>query len=132
MTWPATGLALHALTLHAPTALGPDRWERIGDALRAVADPDGRVAYRARGRVSVTSNGDDGGRAIVRVAAPDQIGLLHAICRWFADHDVAIESASVSTDADRAADTFVVVGPCDPDALAAALSGPRRRRGIAT
>jgi pimeloyl-ACP methyl ester carboxylesterase/predicted amino acid-binding ACT domain protein len=127
MTWPATGLALHALTFLAPTSFGPQHWQRIGQALQDAVLPGARVPFRARGRASVTSNGQDGGRAIVRVAAPDQIGLLHAICRWFADHGVAIESASVSTDVDRAGDTFVVVGPCDPDALAATLSARRPR-----
>ena len=58
------------------------------------------------------------------MAAVDQVGLLWAICRWFADHGVSIETVSAATDAGEANDGFIVVGDVDAEALATHLSRP--------
>ena len=58
----------------------------------------------------------------MEVAAVDQVGLLWAICHWFADHGVSIETVSATTQDGEANDGFIVVGDCDGDALAAHLS----------
>ena len=89
--------------------------------------------FTPRGRATVEVDGDVVGRSLVRVTARDQIGLLWAICRWFADRDVSIESVHAATEQGVASDTLVVDGDCDADELAAHLSrpGPRPKpRGI--
>ena len=73
--------------------------------------------------MTVTGEGD--GRSVVRVTAPDRIGLLSAVCRWFADNDVSVEAASISTVDGVAKDVFLVDGDCDVDALARHLSAER-------
>ena len=70
------------------------------------------------GKATVTASGDSTNRSVVRVTAPDQLGLLWSICRWFADHDVPIEAASATTVNGIARDVFVVEGACDASALA--------------
>ena len=61
----------------------------------------------------------------MRVTAPDRIGLLSAVCRWFADHGVSVEAASISTVDGVAKDVFLVSGDCDVAALADHLSARR-------
>ena len=73
----------------------------------------------------VSGAGSD--RVLVKVTAPDGIGLLEAIARWLSEHDASIEAARISTRAGTAVDTFLVRGDVDADGLAAAL-GARRRR----
>ena len=63
---------------------------------------------------------------MVQVTAPDRIGLLSAVCRWFADNDVSVEAASISTVDGIAKDVFLVDGDCDVDALARRLSTDHR------
>lgn len=63
------------------------------------------------------------GRCVVTVTAPDQVGLLWAICRWFADNGVSIEAARVGVEHGRANDHFIVVGDPDTRSLAAHLAG---------
>jgi hypothetical protein len=64
------------------------------------------------------------GRSVVSVTAADQVGLLWAICRWFADQGVSIEAARAGAgDAGRVEDHFVVVGEPDSRGLAARLTG---------
>ena len=74
----------------------------------------------------VTGEGD--GRSVVRVTAPDRIGLLSTVCRWFADNDISVEAASISTVDGVAKDVFLVDGPCDVDALERHLSAPEATR----
>ena len=57
--------------------------------------------------------GESVGSSFVRVTAPDRPGLLHAICRWFADAGVSIEAADVSTAEGVATDVFLVTGDYD-------------------
>ena len=59
------------------------------------------------------------------MTAPDDIGLLSAICRWFADQGISIEAAGIETADGMANDVFLVDAECDTDRLAAHLSRDR-------
>jgi UTP:GlnB (protein PII) uridylyltransferase len=59
---------------------------------------------------------------LAAVTAPDVLGLLEAISRWFAHHGVSVEAAEITTDGGRATGHFLVVGEVDTGALAAHLS----------
>ena len=122
-TWPERNQALHALTVRGDGGLDERRWEAIGARLRA-AESGGAVPepFRPSGRVDVTVTGGGDGRTVVRVTAPDRVGLLAAVCRWFADRGVSVEAASVGTVDGVAKDVFLVDGPCDVDALVRHLS----------
>ena len=78
----------------------------------------------------MVATGQDTGRTVVRVVAPDQLGLLWAACRWFADNDVSIEATNASTVDGVARDVFVVTGEFDADALAGYLSAKRVSRPL--
>ncbi|MDQ6697628.1 MAG: alpha/beta fold hydrolase [Actinomycetota bacterium] len=134
-TWP--GLALHAFTLHPDGPVDEATWTGLGRDLEAMsaAPAPSHFAFLPLGRTTVELDGEALGRSLVRVTAQDQVGLLWAICRWFADHGISIESVHAATERGVACDTFVVDGDCDADELAAHLSrtDPRRRRvGMAT
>ena len=107
-------------------------WNALGDRLRGITAVDGTTRRRPGfrpgrpARVVVTTAGSD--RSIVKVTAPDGIGLLEGIARWLSDHGVSIEAARVATRAGTAADTFLVRGAVDGDALAAAIGPARARR----
>ena len=75
------------------------------------------------GRADVTVQGAEGNRSMVRVVADDQVGLLSALCRWFAERDVSIESLHARTVKGRADDTFLVAGQVDARALTGFLQG---------
>ena len=128
-TWP--GFALHAFTVRHAGPVPGETWAEVGRDLEAMdRDPSVRVAsFVPAGQAAVEVDGGAGGQWLVRVTAIDQVGLLWAICRWFADHGVSIESLHAATDGAVASDTFIVDGPCDADELAARLSLPPRRRG---
>ena len=83
------------------------------------------MPFTPAGHALVTSTPQEGGRSVLRVTAPDQIGLLWAVCRWLADHHVNIEAAKVSGSGTTARDAFVVEGRFDAAALQARLSRPR-------
>ena len=128
-TW--GGLALHAFTLQTSGPIGDEAWSRLGDALQSMerADLRSNLVFMPIGRCTVDVDGDATGHSLVRVSAKDQIGLLWAICRWFADHGISIASVHASTEDGVAFGTFVVDGDLDPHELASHLSrpGPRRR-----
>jgi len=133
MTWPGQRLALHALTVESETEFDRGRWAAIGARLREMAD--GSLAPfpfvpTGRARVSRTGaeTGDGSARSIVRVSAPDRLGLLSAVCRWFADSGVSIEAADIATDRGVATDVFLVEGDFEPERLADHLSGSRPSR----
>ena len=127
MTWPDRHLALHALTVRADGGMTVAEWETIGARLRASVDAPVPTPYRPRGRARVTRGGGGTDTSIVRVSAADDVGLLSAICRWFADHGVSIEAAGIDTVDGRANDVFLVDRDCDTDDLAAHLSATRQR-----
>jgi pimeloyl-ACP methyl ester carboxylesterase/predicted amino acid-binding ACT domain protein len=128
-TW--SGLAMHALTVEPKGVPEPTFWTSLGDDLRAMgtAPVSGNVVFMPLGEAAVEVDGGATGQSLVRVTARDQLGLLWAICRWFADHGVSIESVHASTRGGVASATLIVAGACDAGALAAFLTrpGPRRR-----
>ena len=131
-TWTADGVAMHALTF-APHGLFDDaRWDALSSRLQALRDKDGTITFAPSGLATVRVDGAHTGRAVITVTAPDRLGLLWAICRWFADHDISIESMNVTTDAGVAHDSFIVVGDCDGDELARHLSGAGKRGCLAS
>jgi pimeloyl-ACP methyl ester carboxylesterase/predicted amino acid-binding ACT domain protein len=128
-TWGS--LALHSFTISAARAIDEVVFAELGADLttmgRAPVTTD--VVFMPLGSADVAVSGDATGRALVQVTAKDQVGLLWAICRWFADNDVSIETVHAATEDGVARDTFLVDGAIDADALRAQLSrpGPRRR-----
>ena len=122
MTWPEHDLALHALTVHSEDGIDTGLWEQLGARLQASAETPVRMLFRPSGRARVTTTGAGTSTSIVRVNAPDDIGLLSAICRWFADHGISIEAAGIDTTNGVANDVFLIDGDCDTAALAAHLS----------
>lgn len=122
MTWPRRELALHALTVRSDGDMDAARWATIGERLRAAVDVPFSSKFTPSGRATVTRSGAGVGTTIVRVTAPDDVGLLSAICRWFADEGRSIEAAGIATADGVASDVFVVDGDCDTDRLARHLS----------
>ncbi len=123
MTWPSGRLAMHAVTVRSDTEFDEARWTAIGARLRETAE-GAAPAYRftPSGRARVTRTGEAVGKSIVRVTAPDRLGLLSAVCRWFADQGVSIEAADIATADGTANDVFLVDGDCDTELLARHLS----------
>jgi predicted amino acid-binding ACT domain protein len=119
-TWADADIALHSLTV---TSAGTDPdWDALGVRLRAAADEVPALRFRPAGRATVTAAGGQPGRSTVKVIAPDRLGLLEAVSRWFADHGVSVEAAEITTRDGIATDRFLVSGEVDPAALAAHLS----------
>jgi pimeloyl-ACP methyl ester carboxylesterase len=121
-TWVEQGMALHALTVEAPEDFLPESWDLLARRLRSVAASGPGFLFEPGGRAHVRSTPQTTGRSLLSVSAPDQIGLLWAICEWLARSDVTIEAARVTSTSGTAHDEFVVVGHFDPDALAARLT----------
>jgi pimeloyl-ACP methyl ester carboxylesterase/glycine cleavage system regulatory protein len=123
MTWPSEGLALHAVTVQSTTEFDSVRWATIGQRLREMASGTRPVFdFVPSGRARVTHTGEGDGKAIVRVTAPDQLGLLAAACRWFAEHGGSIEAADITTVDGEAKDVFLVDGDVNTASLARHLS----------
>jgi pimeloyl-ACP methyl ester carboxylesterase/predicted amino acid-binding ACT domain protein len=126
-TWPDRKQALHSMTVRGDGRIDRARWAAIGEDLRAVTrGPASAPPFTPAGRVRVSLTGAGDGQSVVRVTAPDRMGVLAAVCRWFADHGVSVEAASVDTVDGVARDVFVVDRECDVEALAAHLSAGRR------
>jgi len=123
-TWPRHNLALHALTIADASEIESGLWELVGNDLREIGrDHVPRpCAFAPVGHAVVSSDGRPPGQTLVRVSAPDQSGLLSAICNWFADHDVSVESLHATTDGERVHDVFLVSGAVAPAELAQYLS----------
>ena len=127
MTWPEHHLAVHALTVRSEGGIDAGLWEQVGARLQASAETPVRMLFRPSGRARVTTTGAGTGTSIVRVNAPDDIGLLSATCRWFADHGISIEAAGIDTANGIANDVFLIDADCDTRQLAAHLSRAPRR-----
>ena len=123
-TWPQQHLALHALTVENAGDIDGAGWERIGDDLRTIGTAGDRrwPDFVPVGHAVVTADGSSPERSLVRVSAPDQIGLLCAICNWFADHGLSVESLHAATDGETVRDVFLVTGRCDAPELSRHLS----------
>lgn len=132
-TWTGANIAVHALTLRSTRPIDDATWSSLGSDLRAMgATPlESDLVFMPIGRATVAVDGDDTGHWLVRVTARDQVGLLWASCRWFADNGVSIDTLHASTTAGVASQTFVVTGACTSDALASHLSRPGPRRVVA-
>jgi pimeloyl-ACP methyl ester carboxylesterase/glycine cleavage system regulatory protein len=125
-TWSHLDLCLHALTLDDPVP-GPDKLDRIGRKLRSAGAGEWiEVDYQPVGRASVRNEGDANGDPMISVGAPDQPGLLWAVCRLLADQGVNIQAAWVSGDDDTVNDVFVVRGFPDLPQLQRRLSREER------
>jgi len=123
MSWTGSGLALHALTV-TDAALTSARWARLGARLQGLGtEAPPTVDFTPIGRATATSSPSGMGRCVVTVTAPDQVGLLCAICRWFAEHGASIEAAHVGATEGEVEDHFIVVGHPDVTGLAARLTG---------
>jgi UTP:GlnB (protein PII) uridylyltransferase len=120
MTWAGRGLAVHAVTVPEPD-WDREAWAALGDRLRV---PSGQaVDFRAAGRATVSCTGQGMGRCLLSVRAPDQVGLLWAICRWLADNGIGIEAARIAGSEGVAEDHFLLVGVPDIAGLTAHLGG---------
>jgi pimeloyl-ACP methyl ester carboxylesterase/glycine cleavage system regulatory protein len=123
-TWADGDTALHSLTVRSTTAATPD-WDALGAALRSAAGGSRAAAtYVPTGRATVDVSESSAERTLVKVTAPDGLGLLETISRWFAEHDISIEAAEVSTRRGTATDRFLIDGDLEPAALAEHLSRP--------
>lgn len=128
VTWPRMGMAMHALTLRPDELFSIERWEVIGDRLRACpAEPVTPPALRPSARVRVEVHDDAEDRTLLTVEADDQLGLLATICRHLADTGVTIESLGARTVQGVARDSFVVRGSVDTTGLVPLLRGARAR-----
>jgi UTP:GlnB (protein PII) uridylyltransferase len=123
-TWSKPRLALHALTIENVAGIDTAAWERLGHDLRAVGSGGQavRTGFVPTCRASVTAYGGEPAQSLVRVRAPDQIGLLSAICRWFADQQLSVECVQATTDGETARDVFLVNGSCRAEDLERHLS----------
>ena len=123
-TWRDQNLALHALTIENASDLDADAWERLGADLRTIGSWGAQVRpdFAPVGRATVSVYGTEPDRTLIRVSAPDQIGLLSRICRWFAEKELNVESLHATTDGNMAHDVFLVAGRCEAHELAGRLS----------
>jgi predicted amino acid-binding ACT domain protein len=120
-TWEELDIALHSLTI-AGSPPTDDKLDEIGAALRAATKGTRpSVPFTPMGRAFVRQTGVANGDAMISVVAPDQKGLLAAICRWFSDAGVSIEAAWITGEGE-ANDVFVVDGDVDVAALERRLS----------
>jgi pimeloyl-ACP methyl ester carboxylesterase/glycine cleavage system regulatory protein len=126
-TWTDLGIALHSLTVQAPPDFPPHPWDEIGSRLRAVGEGDRpTLAFVPMGRAHVRTTPQAMGRSLLSVTAPDQLGLLWAICDELASQGVSIEAARVTSTDGIAHDEFVISGAAvTTTALVARLSARR-------
>ena len=111
-TWTELDLALHAITVAGP-APSDAKLDELGSALRSASNGAcPQAPFVPVGRAFVRRTGEANGDAMISVVAPDQKGLLAAICSWFADAGTSIEAAWITGD-DEANDVFVVSGEVD-------------------
>jgi hypothetical protein len=117
------GLAMHSLAVAAPGDFLQWSWDELADKLKTVGAGRGPgFLFSPGGRAIVRSTPQAMGRSLLSVTAPDQIGLLWAICAWLASHDVTIEAMRVANAGTMSHDEFIVQGMFDPDELAERLS----------
>jgi hypothetical protein len=126
-TWPDLELALQCVLVVDPD--GRERfdsdWDEVGKTLRAAllgthpVDPD----FAPTPPVLVRATPHEQGRSIVSIEAPDQVGLLWAIARWFESRGCNIEGAHMETHGTTARGTLLVVGDMECGPLASAIGG---------
>jgi predicted amino acid-binding ACT domain protein len=115
-TWNELDLALHAINVSGPPPSDAEL-DELGAALRAASNGTRPSAeFAPAGRAFVRRTGEANGDAMISVVAPDQTGLLAAICAWFAETGTSIEAAWITGEGE-ANDVFVVTGDVDVAAL---------------
>jgi pimeloyl-ACP methyl ester carboxylesterase/glycine cleavage system regulatory protein len=130
-TWPGQGLALHSFAVDGAAAIDASAWDQLGARLRAMVATGSApvpLVRPVRPTRIVVRGGDEGGRSMVTVTAPDQVGLLASLCRAFAAAGTNIESLQARTTRGAAHDTFLVAGTIDADTIRRLLD--RGRSGI--
>jgi pimeloyl-ACP methyl ester carboxylesterase/predicted amino acid-binding ACT domain protein len=117
-SWDGLDLALHSISVLGP-APKASVLRRLGEQLRSrrAGPRPVATAFAARGPATVTRSGTANGDALLTVTAPDQPGLLWAVCRWLADRDASIQAAWVAGGPELVNDVFVVRGEVDVEAL---------------
>jgi len=107
-TWVRLDICLHSLTLADPVP-GPDKLDRIGKKLRSAGTGTWiEVDFEPVGKATVRHEGEANGDPMITVSAPDQPGLLWAVCRLLADQGVNIQAAWIAGDDESIKDVFVV------------------------
>ena len=128
LTLDDAGLAVQSLTVSAPR-LDAEGWAAVGPRMQAaVLGTVSRPRFHPAGVTEVSATGQPGGLMLVTVSAPDQLGLLCAVCGLLADQGVSIEVAMVGGAGGRAEDVFLVRGDVDVSVMAAGLSAAGRSR----
>jgi pimeloyl-ACP methyl ester carboxylesterase/predicted amino acid-binding ACT domain protein len=128
-TWTGRAVALHSLTVTSTETARPASpdWDALGDALRSAARGHRPTSqYVPTGRATVSAADSGAGRTLVKVVAPDGLGLLQTITRWFAERGLSIEAAEITTRDGIATDRFLVDGAVEAVALGDHLSPGRR------
>src|SRR5438309_1872452 len=125
--WPALGTAMHSMVVTVPRRHRWQRedWDALGRRLKAVltGNESIKVDFVPVPPVSVTVTPEVTGHCLVRVEAPDRVGLLWALASWFAANGVNVEAANAVRRRGRAHGSFLVSGDVDAAALLGHLSG---------
>jgi predicted amino acid-binding ACT domain protein len=128
--WTGRRLAILRLAISAPgtQTMGAEDWDRVGEGLRSALSGKATTLtpqqqFQPAPPVRVTTTPGETGRVVLRLEAPDRVGLLWAVASWLNDREANIEVARVETRGDQADDTFVIDGVFDPAELATYLSG---------
>lgn len=121
-TWPDQKLAMHSFVVIGASSIDASMWERLGTDLRSMSatgglNRSGSVALAAFRPAEVEAYGVGDGQTIVKVRAPDQVGVLARACRWFAERELSIQAVQAGTASGRVDDTFLVTGEVDAVAL---------------
>ena len=123
-TWPSRRLALHAFIVAMNRGDTGFDWDRLGqDLIAMVRSGVASPSFTPRGRVEVRGDDVGGGSTLVQVRARDQVGLLAAICGWFARNGLNVDTVHARTSGIVASDQFIVTGAFDRDALTEYLGG---------
>jgi hypothetical protein len=105
-------------------------WEAVGERLRSVAVGEHiTVGFVPKASVKVGCAAPGPGRRLLTVSAPDQVGLLWALCRWLADHGLSVEAAHLDGILGRAEGSLLISGDESVDGLETHLGGRSDGRG---
>lgn len=117
-TWLHPKVALHSFIVDSSAELDNVSWVRLGDRLRKMVAtgraPRPEVGPLKPVTVSVEGAGE---RLMVKVIAPDEVGLLSSICRCFQANGLNIETLRAKVRDGKAQGTLLVVGDADPQEL---------------
>lgn len=124
---PGPGIALQRVTAVQASGrrMTQDDWDAVGRRLQAVLGRKEPVSatFTPIPPVTVDTQPQDSGRALLTITAPDRVGLLWAVATWFESHGVNVEAYHARSELGLAKDTFLVVGSFDCADLAAAIGG---------